>query len=216
MIWRARKIPVIYLVNAIPYRAFAPAKRSQKQELFPSSATTISRLIFLRIWKHFFPYHKNNMKYSEYAAHQESTGLLFWQVSTLWQRAVKDALRQYGLTHTQYVILAVIEELQEKDDNITQKNISDFSMVDTMTVSSSLRLLEKKGLTNKTPQTRDTRANRISNTEAGTYLLREAVHAVECVDKQFFFKSSKELAVLQNLLINLKEKNINAAEPGQY
>lgn len=87
------------------------------------------------------------MKESRYNSRDESIGLLFWQVSTLWQRAVKSVLRQFDLTHTQYVILAVIVELSESDIEITQKKISDFSMIDPMTVSSTLRLLEKKGLT---------------------------------------------------------------------
>jgi hypothetical protein len=89
------------------------------------------------------------LKGSKYQSHNESTGLLFWQVSTLWQRAIKDALRQFDLTHTQYVILAVIAELSEASGDITQKKISDFSMIDPMTISSALRLLEKKGLTQR-------------------------------------------------------------------
>ncbi len=149
------------------------------------------------------------MKYSKYTTHEESIGLLFWQVSTLWQRAVKDALRQYELTHTQYVILAVIEELQEIEDKITQKKISDFSMIDTMTVSATLRLLEKKGLTQRIPQKEDTRANQIANTKAGTSLLKEAVCAVECVDKQFFFKNNEDLVSLHNLLSQLKTNHMD-------
>lgn len=135
--------------------------------------------------------------------------MLFWQVSTLWQRAIKKTLRQYELTHTQYVILAVIEELQEAGVKITQKKISDFSMIDTMTVSSTLRLLEKKGLTQRIPQAKDTRSNQIANTNAGTLLLKKAVHAVECVDKEFFFKNNEELTSLHGLLSQLKTNNIN-------
>ena len=49
------------------------------------------------------------MKYSRFHVANESYGLLFWQVSTLWQRKIKESLRPYDLTHTQYVILAVTQ-----------------------------------------------------------------------------------------------------------
>lgn len=147
------------------------------------------------------------MKGSRYKSRDESIGLLFWQVSTLWQRAVKAALRQFDLTHTQYVILAVIAELSENDGDITQKQISDFSMIDPMTVSSTLRLLEKKGLTQRIQSKMDSRANTICNTESGLSILREAVKAVENVDVTFFFDTESDIKSFQELLLKLKKEN---------
>lgn len=147
------------------------------------------------------------MKGSKYHSHDESTGLIFWQVSTLWQRAIKDALRLFDLTHTQYVILAVIAELDESGADITQKKISDFSMIDPMTISSTLRLLEKKGLTQRIQSETDSRANRICNTKSGQSILEKAVNAVETVDTSFFFDTQADLKLFQNLLLALKEKN---------
>ena len=80
------------------------------------------------------------MKFAECKNHKESIGLLFWQSSMLWQRKIKQILQSYNLTHTQFVILAVIEELTEQDVCITQKKISDFSMIDVMTVSSTVKI----------------------------------------------------------------------------
>ena len=37
---------------------------------------------------------------------EESTGFLLWQVTNLWQREIKKALEKYGLTHSQFVLLA--------------------------------------------------------------------------------------------------------------
>ena len=110
------------------------------------------------------------MRFSEIKNHKESMGLLFWQVSMLWQRKIKKVLQAYDLTHTQFVILAVIEELTEQDKTVTQKNISDFSMIDVMTVSSTVRLLAKKGLISRSQHETDTRANSIINTEMGKSL----------------------------------------------
>lgn len=150
------------------------------------------------------------MKGSKYQSKDESTGLLFWQVSTLWQRAIKEALRQFDLTHTQYVILAVIAELSETSGDITQKRISDFSMIDTMTVSSTLRLLEKKGLTQRIKSKADSRANTICNTDMGGAILKQAVVTVENVDTSFFFDAETDINLFKDLLLKLKSKNVLA------
>ncbi len=134
-------------------------------------------------------------------------GLLFWQVSTLWQREIKKALQPFQLTHTQYVLLAVVEELSEKGRAITQKEISDFSSIDVMTVSSAVRLLEKKWLLCRLPHESDTRAYSIVNTPAGKALLQQAVREVESVDERFFSKDVATAAQLAELLLYLKESN---------
>ncbi len=146
------------------------------------------------------------MRFSEIKNHKESMGLLFWQVSMLWQRKIKKVLQAYDLTHTQFVILAVIEELTEQDKTVTQKNISDFSMIDVMTVSSTVRLLAKKGLISRSQHETDTRANSIINTEMGKSLLSKAVKAVDKVDKTFFFDNDANKS-LHSTLSELLLKN---------
>lgn len=148
------------------------------------------------------------MKFAECKNHKESIGLLFWQSSMLWQRKIKQVLQPYGLTHTQFVILAVIEELSEQGMCITQKKISDFSMIDVMTVSSTVRLLEKKGLIYRLPHETDTRANSILNTEKGKSCLKQAVREVEKIDKLFFFAGEDENVRFQNELSRLLSKNL--------
>lgn len=133
-------------------------------------------------------------------------GLLFWQVSMLWQRKIKKVLQAYDLTHTQFVILAVIEELTEQDKTVTQKNISDLSMIDVMTVSSTVRLLAKKGLISRSQHETDTRANSIVNTDMGKSLLSKSVKAVDKVDKAFFFECDANRA-LHSTLTQLLQNN---------
>ena len=148
------------------------------------------------------------MKYAKCKNHQESIGLLFWQSSMLWQRKIKQVLQPYDLTHTQFVILAVIEELSEQEICVTQKKISDFSMIDVMTVSSTVRLLEKKGLLFRVPYEKDIRANSISNTEKGKSCLQQAVVGVEGADRTFFFPNDNENIQFQNFLADLLHKNL--------
>lgn len=127
------------------------------------------------------------MKYSKFVNSNDSIGLLFWKTSVLWQRKIKEVLQPLDLTHTQFVILAVVEELSETIDEITQKMISDFSMIDVMTVSSTIRLLEKKKYICRLASENDTRAYSISNTKIGNERLQEAVKRVEIIDNEFFF-----------------------------
>ena len=152
------------------------------------------------------------MKYSKYSNAKESTGLLFWQTSVLWQRKIREVLQVLDLTHTQFVILSVIEELSDNAQEITQKMISDFSMIDVMTISSTIRLLEKKNYVYRTESKMDTRAYSISNTGEGREKLKEAIKKVELVDDTFFFDEKQEQDEFKKCLQALIDKNVKGSE----
>ena len=80
-------------------------------------------------------------------------------------------------------------------------------MIDPMTTSSTLRLLEKKGLTQRVQSKSDSRANAICNTSSGLSLLKEAVKAVETIDDAFFFDEKSDMKLFQDLLRKLKKGN---------
>lgn len=148
------------------------------------------------------------MKSSEFKESSDSVGLIFWKVSTQWQRKVKENLNKIDLTHTQFVILASIQELSEDHKIITQKEISDFSSIDTMTVSSVLRLLEKKKYIQRLAHPNDTRANKIEVTHDGEKIIHTAIPIVETVDKNFFFNDSKKNIQFIKLLKELEKTTI--------
>ena len=143
------------------------------------------------------------IEYSKFGGHDRSTGLLFWQTQTMWRRKFKAALAPHGVTHTQYVILAVTEHLNVNNCAITQKSISDFSMIDVMTVSSSLRLLEKNGFIVRVGDEVDTRAKAVQITDKGKTILKTVLPLVESVDEQFFSLEPSEYQALQTLLKKL-------------
>lgn len=117
---------------------------------------------------------------------EESPGLVFWQVSTLWRRNIKNVLDRFDITHTQYVILSVISYLSERGERVTQTEISNLSMIDVMTISRAVRLLEKKRLIERYEDSVDSRAKRLQLTESAKKILSEAIIAVEEVDEEFF------------------------------
>ena len=138
---------------------------------------------------------------------EKSIGLLFWQTSMLWKRDINKILVSFDITHTQYVILAVIFHLDKSGEKTTQKNISNISMIDTMTISKTIRLMQTKKLIERTEDPQDSRAKLVKITIKGIGILEKATPAVEGIDKNFFMLSNEELENFINLMTKLKTLN---------
>ena len=78
---------------------------------------------------------------TEFDRPTESPGLLLWQVTNRWQQAQRAALKPYGLTHVQFVVLASLTYLAV-DGPVTQKALADHAALDPMMTSQVLRALE--------------------------------------------------------------------------
>lgn len=137
----------------------------------------------------------------------ESPGFLLWQVSNLWQRAIKKALEEDGLTHVQFVILAGVYWLSLHEKETTQANIAAHAKTDVMMTSKVVRSLEAKGLLSRLPHPTDTRANRVGLTPDGELLLRSAMKKVESFDALFFQIEAPDAAVFNFILSRIIEKN---------
>ena len=71
----------------------------------------------------------------------ESPGFLLWKISNAWQRRQRAALQPFGLTHSQFVVLATATWFGASE-TLTQARISQLSGIDPMTTSQVLRALE--------------------------------------------------------------------------
>ena len=116
----------------------------------------------------------------------ESPGFLLWQVTNLWQRRMRTALMETGLTHVQFVLLASTVWLNDHDREATQVAIARFAHADVMMTSQVLRNLEEKNLILRLENARDTRAHMIAPTEKGRMLIEKAIRVVEDTDSAFF------------------------------
>lgn len=144
---------------------------------------------------------KSNFKKSA----EESSGFLLWKVTTLWQREIKTVLDKVGLSHSGFVILASLFWFKEQDIVVTQTIIIEHSKLDKMTVSKSLKSLEKTGLVERSENEFDTRAKTIVLTEKGVGLALKSVKIVEKIDGQFFSSlDNEEQRVLNGLFLKLK------------
>ena len=134
---------------------------------------------------------------------EESSGFLLWQVTNLWQREIKKALEKYGLTHSQFVLLASIHWLTLHKQEVTQVVLSNHTKIDPMTTSTVLRTLQHKGFIQRQEHLTDTRAKTVGLTEEGKKVIKKAVVTVEKFDKEFFSLLGNRATELNNSLIIL-------------
>jgi len=121
-----------------------------------------------------------------YKTPNEATGFLLWKTHNHWQREIKKSLKEFDLTHTQFVVLANTFWLSLSNETLTQINIAKQAETDVMMTSNVIRTLEKKGFLNRTEHKTDTRAKAISLTTLGEEVLKKAVKKVEDFDRKFF------------------------------
>ncbi len=126
---------------------------------------------------------KKNFKFDQPS---NSPGFLLWQVSNYWQREIKKALHSFGLTHTQFVVLAGIYWLSSENETVTQVKLARHLNIDVMMTSNVLRLLQKKGFLERIEHKTDTRAKIIKLTPSGLNIIKESVNNVEKFDSEFF------------------------------
>jgi DNA-binding MarR family transcriptional regulator len=122
---------------------------------------------------------------TRFRAADESPGLLLWQVTNRWQAAQRAALKPFGLTHVQFVLLASLAWLNS-DGPITQRELADHAATDPMMTSQVLRTLEQRCLVDRSPHPLDGRAQALTLTRRGRSLVNKAITAVEQCDDDFF------------------------------
>ncbi len=130
----------------------------------------------------------------------DSTGLLLWRVTNAWQAAQRKALRPFGLTHVQFVLLASLTWL---GNATTQSELAQHAGTDPMMTSQVVRTLESKGLLRRSPHPTDARARHLETTSTGRELANRAVVAVEACDQAFFGILGSELDELTAFLARL-------------
>jgi DNA-binding MarR family transcriptional regulator len=122
---------------------------------------------------------------------EDSPGFLLWQTTMTWQRHIKKALEVYDITHPQFVIMALLMWFEAHHYDTTQILIANWSKLDKMTVSTSLKKLVLLGYVNRMEHETDTRAKSVSLTSTGEELIRKLVPIVEGIDAKFFAATSQ-------------------------
>jgi DNA-binding MarR family transcriptional regulator len=136
----------------------------------------------------------------------ESPGFLLWKISNAWQRRQRTALQAYGLTHSQFAVLATSTWFGAAE-TLTQARISQLSGIDPMTTSQVLRALEAASLIQRVDHPTDPRAKSIVVTRAGRDLARKAIVVVEDTDAAFFEPLASDTARLVQMFQALVQGN---------
>ncbi|MEX1188278.1 MAG: MarR family transcriptional regulator [Bacteroidia bacterium] len=117
----------------------------------------------------------------------ESTGFLFWQLTNLWQRKMKESFDPLGLTHVQFLLLNSLATLNKNEDKVvTQMMLSVYSGCDKMMVSKVLRTLEEKKLVMRKDHHSDSRSKSLLLTPKGMQLLEQATIVFTESEAEFF------------------------------
>ena len=122
---------------------------------------------------------------TSYPDPQASTGLMLWRVTNSWQREIRAALAPFGLTHVQFVLLAVLASL-DSESPVTQRDLAEHAATDPMMTSQVLRALEDKSLVERHAHPTDGRARILMITPAGILLVNRTITAVEEADRTYF------------------------------
>lgn len=135
---------------------------------------------------------------------EDSPGFLLWQTTMIWQRKIKKALEPHGISHPQFVIMAMLMWFEAHHYDTTQILIANWSKLDKMTVSKSLKKLVTLRYVHRIEHKIDTRAKSISLTEKGKEMVRRLVPIVEGIDGILFGKASyQEQKSLMQILAKL-------------
>src|SRR5476649_21603 len=133
---------------------------------------------------------------------EDSPGFLLWQLTNQWQRQQRQALSNLGLTHAQFVVLAGVLWLSSLADTVvTQKQVSELSKIDKMSMSDLVATLLQKKMLKRMSHDKDKRAYSLVLTDKGRRIVLKSIPVVEGIDAAFF---SKETPNLVRLIHNLK------------
>lgn len=135
----------------------------------------------------------------------ENKGFALWQLSNQWQRGLNSVLKEYDLTHVQYILLEAIVQLGDSFDQLTQKALADHANANTMMTSKVLRSLEQKGFIHRVGHEVDTRAKHVTITKDGKALYKKVSKRVEQYDNQFFGALGSKLSAFTSALDILSE-----------
>ena len=144
---------------------------------------------------------KNIKEIFDYNHPEESSGYLLWQITMLWQRQMKKELDKIELTHTQFVLLAVLAWLNNKMEFVTQIDLANNAKTDRMMTSKVLRTLENKGYIQRKEHKTDTRAKIVILTDKGIEITKLAAKIVNNVDNDFFCSVNDQVDTFNNSMI---------------
>jgi DNA-binding MarR family transcriptional regulator len=145
-------------------------------------------------------------KKKEFDHTPENKGFVLWQLSNQWQRGINNVLKEYDLTHVQYILMEGIIQMNDYYDHVSQKALADHANANSMMTSKVLRSLEVKGFITRSGHDYDTRAKDVTITKEGKTLYKKVSKRVDQHDSQFFGQLGPKLSSFIGALQSLTDQ----------
>ena len=124
----------------------------------------------------------------------EGPSFTFARAYFTWKRITDRALEAVvGLTHTQYVFMGTLFELEKHQDKATQNDLARLTNSDVTMTSQILRTLQKRGLVLREQIEGDERAKYSSLSPAGKKLVKKAAEIMKTNEKEYFSPVEKDM-----------------------
>ena len=150
----------------------------------------------------------------KHANPDDSPGFLLWKITALWQKKLADVLGVFGITQTQFAILASLRWLNENGKPSTQVHIAEHAKIDRMTLSKAIRKLEKDGFVLRVQSSTDSRAIDGQFAAMGKSVIQKAVVAIEQADDDFFScLNEQHLETYKALMVTVISNGCAHTEP---
>ncbi|MDQ6830932.1 MAG: MarR family transcriptional regulator [Gemmatimonadota bacterium] len=138
----------------------------------------------------------------------DSAGFLLWKLTALWQHRLGLVFGDFGITQTQYAILASLRWFEQAGVPTTQAVLAEHARIEPMTLSKAIRKLADDGLVVREQSNADSRALAVKLTAKGRRLTERAIIAVESADDEFFGRlSERRLETYKSLVVALIDGN---------
>ncbi|CAN5473922.1 hypothetical protein BH11ARM2_BH11ARM2_14880 [soil metagenome] len=136
---------------------------------------------------------------------ENSPGFQLWRASNAWQRVLRRLLDPMGLTHTQFIVLAIADRLGKVKPCVTQAMIHEVAELDENLTSQVVRSLQAKGLVERRPHPEDGRAVSLMLTAEGKRLIEEGRTTLTEAKDRFFAPVQDRKEDLANILRTLAD-----------
>lgn len=132
------------------------------------------------------------------------TGTVLWQAGCKWRKHIEISLKEFNLTHPQFVILSNINNQARQVS--TQIEIAEKAQIDVATTSQIIRYLEKKSYIKRVRIDGDERAKYPKLTKKGEEILVEAMLKIKMIDQKFFTPIIDDLNEFVEYIVKLNLK----------
>ena len=136
-------------------------------------------------------------------APQNAVGFVMWRVVHRYQREVDQALRPLGLTHLQFIVLALAAWTARTGETATQSELATLGDIHPMQVSNVVKALDRNGLIERTPSRRNALAKQVAITAKGLEALRAALPLGIEIQARLFGKAGRPGGQLLEMLVRV-------------